>query len=81
MFYDPKQKTPSIRWRFLFILFVYQDVLHAAIEDGTKIPERHGTDGLVVLETVKKTAADIVIHDQAIRGYASRLQCFVKRLI
>ena len=50
------------------ILYIKQNILYGAVENGAKIVEGHGADGLVVLEAVQKTAADPVIVDQLVSG-------------
>ena len=43
-----------------------QNAVNIAFEDYAQIIERYGADGLVVLESVNETAADVVFFNQGV---------------
>ena len=70
----PKYDSPSF---LFFVLSIHQYILDTAIKKGTKVIQRYGADGLVVLQSVKQTAAHPVCVDQPIGRDTLFLHCFV----
>jgi hypothetical protein len=77
----PPLTEASVGGGSVFILDIDHDVLHPTVQKGAEVVEGHGADGLVVLESVKQTAADAEVVDELVGRNTLFLHGFVERLV
>ena len=63
---------------FQRIFFEFYDIRNLAIQNVAQVVEGGCRYRFVMLDPVKKTAADPVLIDKTVCGYVFFLQCFIK---